>query len=130
MEDALAEIADTTDLGGRLFLRFDWTSSPLRYGVDSEGEVTGDQNIASSNLFDLYLDSRPIERVRGFVRGRLRYDWTVRSDSRVFGQAVESTSVQLDQLWMKFDIMRWIYVTVGQQPIRWGTSRIWNRPTS
>jgi hypothetical protein len=34
-------------------------------------------------------------------------------------------SVFLDQLWLRFDIARKVYLTIGRQKIRWGVSRIW-----
>jgi hypothetical protein len=33
--------------------------------------------------------------------------------------------VALDQLWLRFDIARAVYLTVGRQKVRWGVSRIW-----
>ncbi len=32
----------------------------------------------------------------------------------------------LDQLWLKFDIARVLFVTAGRQPLRWGSGRFWN----
>ena len=32
----------------------------------------------------------------------------------------------MDQLWLKFDLDRMVFLTLGQQPIRWGSARIWN----
>jgi hypothetical protein len=34
-------------------------------------------------------------------------------------------SVFLDQLWLRFDIARKVYLTIGRQKVRWGVSRIW-----
>jgi hypothetical protein len=86
-----------------------------------------EQRLSMPNLVDLYLDARPDERVRAYVSGRLRFDPTVGSgDTNALGQPVEMTSVLLDQLWLKTDIARTVYLTVGRQRIKWGASRVWN----
>jgi hypothetical protein len=36
------------------------------------------------------------------------------------------TRVRLDQLWLKFDLGRQVFFTVGQQRIKWGAARLWN----
>jgi len=38
----------------------------------------------------------------------------------------DQTRVQLDQLWLKFDLNRTVFVSVGQQRIKWGAARLWN----
>ena len=38
----------------------------------------------------------------------------------------ERTRIRLDQLWLKFDVDRRIFVSVGQQRIKWGAARLWN----
>jgi hypothetical protein len=38
----------------------------------------------------------------------------------------QNLQVQLDQLWLKFDVARTVYVTLGRQRIRWGAGRFWN----
>lgn len=123
---ALQEVDDRVQIGGQVFLRLHWTTSPFIYGITPEGEVGEDQNLSSPNLFDTYVDARLTDRLRAYARGRFRYDPTVRADSRAFGQPVVSSSLALDQLWLKFDLFRFAYFTVGQQPIRWGASRFWN----
>lgn len=34
--------------------------------------------------------------------------------------------VLLDQLWLRFDVLRVAFITVGQQHIKWGSNRFWN----
>ena len=130
---ALDAIYDTTELGGQLFLRLDYMVNPFKYGVVTDAtqllpipEAGEDQPISSPNLLDVYLDSRPTPRIRGYVRGRFRYDPTIAADSRVFGVQPPREQVLLDQLWLKFDVLELAYVTVGRQPIRWGSGRFWN----
>ena len=35
-------------------------------------------------------------------------------------------SLLLDQLWLKFDLNRLVYLTIGRQHAKWGASRFWN----
>ncbi|MCB9727135.1 MAG: hypothetical protein H6744_03305 [Deltaproteobacteria bacterium] len=125
----VAAAADKLAIGGRLYLRLDWYTS-------EEGEP-GNFPLASPNLLDLYLDARPNDRIRAYVQGRLRYDYTVRNDEAATtdGGTAPATSLvgtrdgletSLDQLWLKFDIAHRVFVTLGRQPIRWGTGRFWN----
>jgi hypothetical protein len=96
---------------------------------------------------DVYLDARPNERVRGFALGRLSYDpmlpdsptavpsvGTSASDNgttgsaslaSLFGVRTNAPRVLLDQLWLRFDLWRTLYVTAGRQHTRWGTARFW-----
>ena len=115
----LAEIDRKTELGAFLFMRFDLNSV--------EKTELRDQALSSPSLMDFFLDSRPNDRVRGYVRGRLRHDATAQGgEIGTLGQALQRTEALLDQLWLKFDVSRRLFLTVGKQPIRWGSSRIWN----
>jgi hypothetical protein len=78
-------------------------------------------------LTDLYADVRPNDRVRAYVLGRLTYDPTIPENAtNLFGARVSQTRVQLDQLWLNFDLDRKVFVTVGKQHVKWGTGRLWN----
>lgn len=78
-------------------------------------------------LTDLYADARPNDRVRGFVLGRLTYDPTIPDQAKnLFNVGVPQTRVQLDQLWLNFDVERTVFVTAGKQHVKWGTGRLWN----
>ena len=110
---------DPLALGGKAYMRLQYSLSD---GVDPESAA-----LSAPNLLDLYLDGRPNDRVRAFVRWRLRYDYTVTDgDTDALGQPVESLSTSLDQLWLKWDLGRLVYVTLGRQPVRWGSGRFWN----
>lgn len=110
---------DFLDIGGLLYLRGSYSL------VEN---VPGKHNALSTpSLVDLYADVRPTERVRAFVRGRVNHNFAVRDGSRdAYGNVQDKTTVQLDQLWAKFDIARTVYVTGGKQPLRWGSGRFWN----
>lgn len=41
------------------------------------------------------------------------------------GATAQNPTVNLDQLWLRFDIARTVYLTVGRQKVRWGTARVW-----
>ncbi|MBZ4418096.1 hypothetical protein [Myxococcus sp. RHSTA-1-4] len=69
-------------------------------------------------LADIYLDGRPSSRVRGFILGRLTYD-----PLQTEGGGPDTV---LGQLWVKFDVLRHLYVTAGRQEVRWGSSQVWS----
>jgi hypothetical protein len=79
------------------------------------------------SLVDAYLDVRPNDRLRGFVQGRLLYDVSVNEQSvNIYGLPTTAASVYLDQLWIRFDIARTVFVTAGKQHVKWGTGHFWN----
>ncbi|MBI2373137.1 MAG: hypothetical protein HYV07_03980 [Deltaproteobacteria bacterium] len=117
----LDETNDRLQIGGRMYLRLDLAAS--------EGTPALEQALSSPSLFDLYLDARPSERLRGYVRGRLRYDFTAREDEApnpLTGRARVPVSAALDQLYAKFDVGQVLFVTLGKQAVRFGTGRFWN----
>lgn len=117
---------DKSQLGGFLYLR----------GSASLNEDTkfSDTTLGNANLFDAYFDSRLNDRVRAFVRGRVLYNPLAASASgginsqSALGAPVstDTTRALLTQMWLKFDIKRTVFLTVGQQFVRWGTTRFWN----
>jgi hypothetical protein len=119
MNRKLDEAQDKLAIGARMLLR-------MEYAARDEGEA-GKFPLYAPNIFDLYLDGRPNDRVRAYAAGRLDYDYTARDgDLDAFGQPRESLRARLDQLWLKFDINRAVYVTAGKQRIKWGSGRVWN----
>jgi len=110
---------DPLAIGGQLFVR-------MLAQVNDRGSP-GEQRFSMPNLLDLYLDARPEDRVRGFVSGRLYFDPTVQTgDTNQLGQTIDATRILLDQLWLKTDIEHRVFLTLGQERIKWGSSRIWN----
>lgn len=115
-----AEAADDyLDIGGTLWLWGQWDAAR-----------SGDPEtfpLRSPSFFEVYLDARPSPRVRGFVKVRTNYDFTVASGDVDFtGQPVDSTQFLLDQVWLKFDVDRQLFVTFGKERQRWGSGRLWN----
>ena len=116
---SLAGLEDILAIGGRLYLRLSASFA--------DEEAFGKQSLAMPNLLDVYLDARPDPHVRAFFSGRLSYDPTVEAGSTdAYGNEREQARVLVDQLWIKTDIARYVFLTVGQQRIKWGASRIWN----
>jgi hypothetical protein len=127
--------SDALKVGGTLYLN--------GYGYWQEGRAFEKGSFSAPALLDAYLDGRPTDRLRAFALGRLQYDPTrpagsTSTDSASLSQSSSSSSlvgltpstpanpsVVLDQLWLRFDIARKIYVTVGRQKVRWGTARFW-----
>ncbi len=119
LSDKLEEIDDRLALGGQLYMRF-------QYNLMDEGSFE-EHPVTSPNLLHLYIDARPHDRLRAFVRGRLKYDFTIEPGQKdLFDRSIEPTQVWLDQFWLKFDLYRKIFVTLGRQPARWGSGRFWN----
>jgi hypothetical protein len=118
VDDKLDAARDYLDIGGFLWLRGQYNV------VDAENPETF--ALQSPNFADLYLDARPNERVRAYLRGRLRYDPSVIEGSTgLFGTPQVQMRVQLDQLWLKFDVARTVFVTIGKERIKWGVGRFW-----
>ncbi len=127
-------------IGGLLYQRF---------SLSSKKDVAGkDTPVTMPMQFDLFLDARPSDRVRGYIDERILYDSTRdaygnptkggSASSLQFssgstaptaaGVSTVPTNPQtvLDQAWLKFDMERTVFVTVGKQHLKWGTSRFWN----
>ena len=117
---------DKSQLGGFLYLR-----GSASYG---QGAKASDIALGNANLFDAYFDSRLNDRLRAFVRGRVLYNplasaatGGVNAQSALGAPvSTDTTKALLTQMWLKFDISRTVFLTVGQQFVRWGTTRFWN----
>lgn len=120
---ALRERDDSVVLGGFLYSRLDYAleqATPL-----------GEGRLSSPSFLDLFVDARPVPRTRAYARGRLRYDFTTRQADDLVSAVTSvnrrpAVSADLDQLWLKFDVGKQVFVTLGRQPVRWGTGRLWN----
>lgn len=116
-------------------------------GIASYRQDDQFKNVALTfpTLVDAYFDGRPTDRIRAFVSGRLTYDPTLDTASQspdnaldpeggitqvgqnLFGgQDVQNPRMVLDQAWLRFDIQRAVFLTIGKQHVKWGTSRFWN----
>ena len=129
-------------VGGVLYYRF--IASPQ---VDAKASETP---ISLPLQVDGFLDGRPNDRLRVFINARLMYDATRDKYSQTtsgtsLGNSQTSSTAQivnpvaqtnrsvpdnpkvvLDQAWLKFDIARLVFITAGNQHVKWGTARFWN----
>ena len=137
--------AETLDLGGRLLLR-----GTVSFTTDAAPE---DAALSMPNVLDVYLDARPHDRLRAYAEVRMTYDPTLENgraslpdlcvssrpetdreqvscrqieDAISRGLAPSPTTFGLTQLWLKTDLDRSIYLTIGRQTLKWGASHIWN----
>jgi hypothetical protein len=118
ISDMLQKADDPLQIGGQLSLRFQYAWA--------DEHAPEPHLLSSPSRLYLFLDSRPNDRVRAFVRGRLDYDFTLADGADASGLPAEALGVALDQLWLKADVGRVMYLTIGRQPIRWGCGRFWN----
>ena len=127
-------------IGGQLYLRAQ--TSAL------QGQRPDQWRLNAPSLVDGFFDARPNPRVRAFILGRMSYDPTAPPGDALApsamnqGGALTGGSVTgfttfsnqrgptmiLDQMWIRFDILERVFVTVGKQHVRWGTGRFW-QPT-
>lgn len=115
-----------------------------------EGKEAAKEPVSLPMLLEAYMDGRPTDRLRAYAVVRLQYDpsrpaaasttttTSMMTDMTMGSVALPGVSsigltsstaqnptVALDQLWLNFDIARTVYLTIGRQKVRWGTSRIW-----
>ncbi|MCU0696490.1 MAG: hypothetical protein MUC96_08170 [Myxococcaceae bacterium] len=119
-----------------------------------EGKTFAQEPVSLPILLETYLDGRPTDRLRAYGVARVQYDPSrpaggtmTTSSTPTMGDmmsmglggltlpgaggvglttaAAQNPTVLLDQLWLRFDIARTVYLTVGRQKIRWGTARVW-----
>ncbi len=116
-------LSDKLQIGGLVYMQLGWSFT--------DGDSLVDHPLSSPNFVDLYLDANPTDRLRAFVRGRLKYDPTI--DTAVTspilaatGSTPKQVDVLLDEFWLKFDVGRAMFVTLGQQKVKYGATRIWN----
>ncbi|WP_338869021.1 hypothetical protein [Myxococcus stipitatus] len=69
-------------------------------------------------LLDVYLDFKPFDGLRSFAVGRMAYD--------PVDPALSTPVTSLDRLWIYFGLFDHVFVTVGRQHIKWGSSKVWN----
>jgi hypothetical protein len=122
--DTGGQTSDPLQVGGTLYMRYQadfLLNRPFR-----------ETRFSAPSLLDVYLDARPSDRVRAFALGRIRYDPTLGPNGAppfipgIGTQTGSNPSVALDQLWLRFDLLRQVYFTIGRQKVKWGVGRLWN----
>ncbi len=110
---------DKLAIGGRLF-----NQDQISF---HEGEPLKDGTLSLPTLLDVYLDGRPNDRLRAYIRGRLTYDPSqVEGRPAAFGGTQTPLVASLDQLWLKWDAYQRVFFTFGRQRVKWGAGRFWN----
>lgn len=110
---------DRLEIGAKLFL--------LAFASGSGAWAKPNSGVTTPALLDVYLDGRPNDRVRAMIVGRLSFNPTADA-LPAFGQpglGGRGPNVILDQLWLKFDLGRILFATLGRQHANWGVGRIW-----
>lgn len=132
--DTAEAVSDPLKIGGSLLM--------FGQGYFQETRPFIDGAFSAPMILDVYMDGRPNDRLRAYAVGRLQFDPTrPAGDGSASTTAATGTgtgalvgltpatranpSVFLDQLWLRFDIARKVYLTIGRQKVRWGVSRIW-----
>jgi hypothetical protein len=116
---------DPLKIGGQFYIR--------GYTQVSQDQPFNQSRVSLPTLVDVYLDARPTEQLRAFVRGRMTYDpfLTASVGGTPLPGIPASTSVSnpgvvLDQAWLSLDIARAVFVTAGRQHVKWGTARFFS----
>jgi hypothetical protein len=112
---------DRLQIGGLLYLRYQ-TSFAQGGFPDDEDRLT---TMSSPNLLNLYMDANPTDRIRGYISGRLTYE-PMGGMPAAYGMTPDELGVLLDQLWLKFDLGRRVFITLGKQQVRFGATMLWN----
>jgi hypothetical protein len=102
-------LKDYLQIGGLLYFR---TLTSFR-----EDTNFNDTPFSAPLLSDFYLDARASDRLRGFWSGRLNLDPT---------QTNADTDFVQNELWIRTDIAKRLFMQLGKQHIKWGTGTIWN----
>ncbi len=115
----LREADQRLTVGGRLYLRAN--------AYVPERPEPSSVSFGSPSLLDLYVDARPNDRLRAFAQGRVGHDPTVtEGDTDWMGAEISPTTVALDQLWLNASLAGRLFITAGQQRVKWGAGRFWN----
>lgn len=137
------KLEDTLEIGGDLYSQITYavldetyvfplgTSFKTMFALFNEIDVnevdellTIDQtNFGFSNNLYVYMDSRPNDDLRVFVKGILFFDPTY--NQGFFGEEYAEVTADLEELWIKFTLWDYLFFTLGKQKIKWGTGRIW-----
>jgi hypothetical protein len=110
-ENALVKsnsLGEMLTLGGRLSI--DTTI------IKNKDQKFADSPLLSSTAAELYLDARPSDNVRGFIRGSL--------SNRAGAQTVPIFSVY--ETWVKWGGSGALFTTLGKQKLKWGAATFWN----
>ncbi|MEY4064705.1 MAG: hypothetical protein RIR26_913 [Pseudomonadota bacterium] len=110
---ASSEMRETLTLGGRL---------ELQYSVNKRSnDKVGDAAFSQSTGAELFLDSRPNDDLRGFVKGAL-----VQSKTSSNSANTSNPTLSLYEMWVKWSNGGSVFTTLGKQKLKWGAASFWN----
>lgn len=95
-------------LGGRLELQ----SSLLK----QKSQSVGDSLFSQATTAELYLDSRPTDDLRGFIKGAITNT----------GGTQKTSGGVLYESWIKWGGHGSVFTTLGKQKLKWGSATFWN----
>lgn len=113
--------ANPLKVGGLLYVR-------SIYQGQNDWRNIGSSFVAPS-LLDAFLDAHPHDRLRALAQVRVLYDAGIGLPTLALGNGFQPTDgpqIAVDQVWVKFDLKRTVFVTVGRQHIKWGPGKFWN----
>lgn len=99
---------DQLTLGGRLEV-----NTTL---LKNSGQTLGDSTLVSTTGAELYLDARPSDNVRGFIKGALSQQAAAQS----------GLNFAIYETWVKWNSSSGLFTTLGQQKLKWGAATFWN----
>lgn len=76
----------------------------------------GDARLLNTATAELYLDSRPTDDLRGFVKGAI--------SNAAPGQSAPTISIY--ETWIKWSGRDTVFTTLGKQKLKWGAATFWN----
>jgi hypothetical protein len=103
-----APASEQLTLGGRLELQF--------LGSKTTSQNIGDAQFLQSSKAELYLDSRPTDELRGFVKGTLSNN----------GATSAAPAISVSETWIKWSGRGGLFTTLGKQKLKWGAATFWN----
>lgn len=109
---AVDALAQSTAIGGRADFSL--------FAARADDEPPGESAFGSHARAFVYLDSRPGQQVRGFLRTR------VDANAGSTPESANTPQLRLLEAWMKGSNSAGLFWTIGKQPIRWGSGTFWN----
>lgn len=103
-----SSLGEALTLGGRL--------SVDTAVAKNSGQKLSDSALIHSTAAELYLDARPSDDVRGFIRGAIS------------GRAGTSSApvFSVYETWIKWGSSGALFTTLGKQKLKWGAANFWN----
>ncbi len=107
-------LANPLVIGGRLEID---TSINKR-----QNQSFSNAGMARSGAAELYLDGRPAEGLRGFVKGAIKWPASTTQNQT----SSENLRLSLYEMWVKWGGTSSVYTTFGRQKLKWGAASFWN----